>query len=657
MLTRRQFLGFALAAGSGAGLAYGLEAYQQGAPYPQASASVPDAALANTGAPLLLLVGSGASQDMSAYLAEILRAEGLIGFQTARLDTLSAAELSQFTTTLLPANVVRPEQAALIRQYVRQGGNLVAMLPDPSLADLFGVRVLGEGPTRGSLQLVAQAPATAGVDAGPLQFHGPSQRLALAGAQAMAHSAAGEPLVTLHRYGRGQAALWAYNLPRSIALMRQGNPAWADQDRDDIEGVRAADMFVGWVDLERMQVPQADEQQRLLANLLHWLSEAGPPLPRLWYFPAAAPALLVATGDAHGSTVSFIDQVLERVERYGGTMSIYYTPPPAEPLGRLARKARRWAGDLPLVGPALQRDDPLPTPAHVGAWRARGHEFGLHPYVEAGLEQGYNNYWNQFLKHGYGPVPPTVRTHRILWHGWVENARVQARYGLRMNLDHYHVGSAVRKADGTWAAGYLNGSGLPMRFVGEDGRLLSVYQQHTHLVDEHLMNVFDSGHEQGLSGQAAAALSIAQISQCLRRYPAALGLQCHVDPFTLGGAKAEQVGHWFEQTLAYAAAQRLPIFSAERWLAFVEARAQARIDALRWQAQAGRLDLDLVLPDTAPGGLELMLPLLHMQAPLAAIDQGGAPRRWREQQLGDRGYAAVELQAGRQQISAHYRVG
>lgn len=68
---------------------------------------------------------------------------------------------------------------------------------------------------------------------------------------------------------------------------------------------------------------------------------------------------------------------------------------------------------------------------------ARGHEFGIHPYVEEGLEAGWRRYYEVFTGMGYRPVPPTVRTHRVLWSGWVETARFQAVCGIRMNLDFY----------------------------------------------------------------------------------------------------------------------------------------------------------------------------------------------------------------------------
>jgi len=658
-LTRRQLLGGATAASvaaAGAGLAYGLDPQLGGAPAAEATglAPAPPVATPAPEVPLLLITNPAAAPDFSPYLAEIVRTEGLVTLRSAPLDRVGAAELAGFRVAILAPGPVSGDKAALLRAYVATGGALLAIRPDARLAELFGVRALGATALGDYLRVVAGTPETAGLEPGLLQVHGLYDRLALAGARALAQSSAGDPLVTMHRFGRGATVLWAFDLAQCVALIRQGNPAFADEDRDELEGIRASDLFVGWVDLERIGVPQADEHQRLLARLIEELAADGPPLPRLWYFPGGAPAMLVATGDAHGSRISHIEQVLGPVERYGGTASIYYTPPRASNARRLARKARWTAESLPVLGGLLKDDDPIPSPTQLAAWRERGHEFGMHPYVEAGLELGYNQYWNEFVKYGYGPLPPTVRTHRILWHGWVDNALVQARYGLRMNLDHYHAGSAVRKADGTWTAGYLSGTGLPMRYVGEDGRLLSVYQQPTQLVDEHLMNVFDSGHEMGLDGAAAAAVTIGQIGESVRRYPAALGLQCHVDPFLLGGAKAEHVGRWLNETLEYAAAHAMPVLSAERWLAFAEARAAAEVQRLTWDAAARRLAFELAIPASAGVAAALLLPLQHGGATLREVRVDGSPTRHGERTLAGRSYLAVLVPAGRRSIEADY---
>ena len=92
----------------------------------------------------------------------------------------------------------------------------------------------------------------------------------------------------------GQAAAFTYDLARSVVYTRQGNPAWSGQERDGLspDPVRrsvlrraAGDPQPDWVDLNKVAIPQADEQQRLLANLIGFMNVDRKPLPRFWYFP------------------------------------------------------------------------------------------------------------------------------------------------------------------------------------------------------------------------------------------------------------------------------------------------------------------------------------------------------------------------------------
>ena len=68
--------------------------------------------------------------------------------------------------------------------------------------------------------------------------------------------------MTLRQVGSngGSAAAFSYDLARSVVYTRQGNPAWAGEDRDGIGPIRADDLFFGckagdpqpdWVDLEQ----------------------------------------------------------------------------------------------------------------------------------------------------------------------------------------------------------------------------------------------------------------------------------------------------------------------------------------------------------------------------------------------------------------------
>lgn len=654
-ISRRAFLRLAGATGvccaacaAGVGVGYGIESQTLPAPLGDDGAYLNLAAPAAP-APLLLITSPHADGVFGRYLGAILRAEGLFISNELALPALSPAALADRSVVLLGPGPLSGDQATLLRDFVRGGGGLVAVRPDPQLDDLLGIRHAG-GSGAGALQLRPDHPLTGGIDGGPLQVHAPIDTIAVAGAEVVATTTNGAPAATLARYGAGLAAAWAYDLGQNIALTRQGNPAWANSERDDLDGIRAADMFTGWIDLDRIGVPQADEQQRLLAKLLAAVSPA--PLPRLWYLPGQAQTLLVLTGDGHGSHRPIIEDVLGRVERYGGQMSVYYTPPPADAARRMLRKARWWVDDLPVVGAAFDDDSGLPTPNDVAGWRARGHEFGMHPYVEGGLAAGYNSYWNDFVKLGYGPLPPSVRTHRILWHGWTDTAHEQARYGIGMNLDHYHAGSAVRRPDGSFTYGFLTGSGQPMPFVDADGRLLSVYQQQTHLVDEQLMNVFDDGVSADLDGDTAFGISAALLWSSLGRYPAALGVQCHLDPFTFGGAKAANVGRWLERTLELAASANVPIRSAENWLGFTRQRTATQASVWRWDAATNQLSVTLQVP--AGEALPLLLPQAHRGRPLRTIQIDGAEAGAWARTVGGVVYAGVEVQPGSHTISVVY---
>ena len=131
----------------------------------------------------------------------------------------------------------------------------------------------------------ATAPG-AGIVGQTIQFHGTADLYTLTGATAVAHALLRRdappprnPAVTLRTVGheRRQAAAFTYDLARSVVYTRQGNPAWAGQERDGIVADplrrhvlrrRAGDPQPDWIDLNKVAIPQADEQQRLLANLI-----------------------------------------------------------------------------------------------------------------------------------------------------------------------------------------------------------------------------------------------------------------------------------------------------------------------------------------------------------------------------------------------------
>jgi hypothetical protein len=244
------------------------------------------------GGPILVITRS--SNPFSQYYAEILRAEGLNEFALRDISTVSAATLGGYDVAILGDMTLTAAQVTMLSDWVGGGGNLIAMRPDPQLAALLGLS--GGATTLANAYVkvdTSRAPG-AGIVADTIQYHGTATRWSLNGATSVAtlysdaSTATTSPAVALRDVGTngGQAAAFTFDLARSIVLTRQGNPAWEGQERDGTSPVRSDDMFFGgatatdWVNLAKVGIPQADEQQRLLANLIGTVAADRKPLPR-----------------------------------------------------------------------------------------------------------------------------------------------------------------------------------------------------------------------------------------------------------------------------------------------------------------------------------------------------------------------------------------
>ena len=259
-------------------------------------------------APPQVLVVTAASNPFASYLGEILRNEGLNAFTTIDVSYIAPTLLSQFDVVLLGNVTLTAAQVTTLTDWVTGGGNLVAMRPDKKLAGLLGLTDAAATLSNAYLQVNTGTAPGAGIVASTIQYHGTADRYTLNGATAVATlysnatTATSNPAVTLRAVGTsgGQAAAFTYDLARSVVYTRQGNPAWAGQERDGVSGIRPDDMFYSsWLDTSRIAVPQADEQQRLLLNLITLMEQDRLPLPRFWYLPRGLKAAVVMSGDDH----------------------------------------------------------------------------------------------------------------------------------------------------------------------------------------------------------------------------------------------------------------------------------------------------------------------------------------------------------------------
>ena len=235
------------------------------------------------------------------------------------------------------------------------------MRPDPDLAALLGLAGPGRRSPMPTSRWTARAAPGAGIVADTIQFHGTADRYALNGATSVATlfsdatTATAAPAVTLRNVGAagGQAAAFTYDLARSVVYTRQGNPAWAGHGARrrsarcaPTTSSSAAARTTGSTSA-RSHIPQADEQQRLLANLITQMTLDRTPLPRFWYLPRGA-----AGGRRHDRRRSRH----RRDARGSSTCSRARAPAAARsPTGNASARRRTCIPSTPMPGAAGYR--------------------------------------------------------------------------------------------------------------------------------------------------------------------------------------------------------------------------------------------------------------------------------------------------------------
>lgn len=546
-----------------------------------------------------ILVVSGAANPFGRYVAEILRTEGFNAFDVIDLAALDAAALASHALVILGETPISAAQVTLLADWVHDGGRLVALRPDAQLASLLGIAPAAGSLANAYLKIDATQPPGAGLVADSMQFHGAADLYDLAGARAVATlwsnaaTATSHPAVTLNDVGAGAAAAFTFDLARSVVQTRQGNPAWAGQERDGVTPKRSDDLFYGaaagdpqpdWVDLAKVAIPQADEQQRLLANLVETMLADTLPLPRFWYLPNDHKAAVVLTGDEHGCC--------------GGTRNRFNANLAADPPGC---SVEDWtcvrSTSYVYPGPGMSGAEAL-------GYEAQGFELGAHvtsscsDWTPSQLESYYASQLATFAASYAGVAPPaTNRTHCIAWSDWATQPAVEYAHGIRFDTNYYYwpPGWVLDRP------GYFTGSGMPMRFAALDGAMIDVYQATTQITDE-------SG--QDIATHAAVLLDRAQGAE---GYYAVITANMHTDGGSEAGASA---------IIAAAQSRGVPVVSAKQMLDWLDGRNASSFRELAWSDDTLTFAIE-----AAPGArnLRAMVPNTTAAGPLATLRRDGLP--------------------------------
>jgi large repetitive protein len=550
------------------------------------------------GGPVLVL--SAASNPFSRYPVEILRAEGFNLFSAKDVSIVTPDTLNAFDVVIVGDIPLTSTQITNLTNWVNAGGTLIALRPSKQLASLLGLTDAGATLTNTYLKVNNTSGAGVGITGEIIQFHGTADRYTLNGATAVATlysnatTATSNPAVTTRTVGAngGRAIAFTYDLARSVVYTRQGNPAWAGQERDGTAPIRSDDLFFGasatnpqpdWVDLNKVAIPQADEQQRLLANLILQGNLHRKPLPRFWYFPKGKKAVVIMTGDDHGDA-----GMAPRFDIYRQQSPVNCSVDDWECVR---------ATGYEYVGTTF-------TNSQAQFYNNLGFEVALHvntncsDWTPSSLDNFFTTQMDGFVSTFPGiPALTTNRTHCIAWSDWTTQADVQVAHGIRFDTNYYYWPP-------TWVndkPGMFTGSGMPMRFARTDGSIIDCYQATTQMTDE--------------SGQTYPMTSDSLLARALdvRGYYGAFCANMHFDTKNHSGSNA---------IVASALARGVPVVSARQMLTWVDGRNGSTFDNLAWGG--GTLAFSISVAAGARNMLA-MLPILAVSGSLRTLTHDGAP--------------------------------
>ena len=533
------------------------------------------------GGPILVVADP---DTFGRYYNEILRNEGLNEFEDIALAALTTTDLTGYDVVILAeqSRALTAGEVSQLTTWVTNGGNLIAMRPGAELAGLLGLSVSGGSLSDAYLLIETGSGPGVGLVDQTIQYHSDADLYSLNGATEIARlysnasTATSNPAITINTVGSGQAAAFTYDLARSIIYTRQGNPAWDGDERDGIAPIRSDDLFYGakvgdvqpdYIDHNKVAIPQADEQQRLLANLIQSMNQDQKPLPRFWYFPRGEKAVVVMTADHHSDGTAVIDRFDKEVA--------------SSPAGCAVDDWECIRSTAYIYPPVLSSTD-------AETYESLGFEIALHvttgclDWTPASLQSDMFYQLGVFSSN-YPTIqaPTTNRTHCIVWSDYATQPQVEFNNGIRLDTNYYYwppdwVGDSP---------GVFTGSGMPMRFRSKAGGLIDVYQATTQLTDESSQtypNMIDTLLDRAIGPEG---------------YYGAFTANIHTD---LGTSEVAA-----DAIVASALARSVPVVTASQMLTWLDGRNSSSFANLSFAANVLSFD---ILVGAGAHGLQAMVP-------------------------------------------------
>ncbi len=487
------------------------------------------------------------------YLREILGIEGFAAIEEIALDELGARLATNPDGVVLPRLQLPLDLAEEVVSYVHRGGKLVALHPDSNLVKRLGLTPGYVNVTDGVLSF-GESDLHSGLPLDPVQVIVPVARWSagpdvdawvLATVTALDDPFGHHPAIWHVRPGAGEAVLFGFDLAKSVARLRHGDPGLTDMPNEIFDrNVRPSDLFRGQLDPRQATVPQAD----ILTAVLGRAVESLIPQPRLWYYPAASQrSVFVQTSDDDWSTIEQFETMLEVLRRYDAACTFYVV------------------------------EESQLTTAHMDRWEGEGHVFSVHPSSRIDIERRpptdeSQRFWVPQMvrdnvarhKEQYGRPVNTIRNHAIRWVGYMDLAYLHAELGIRGEANYFAMGVIL--------SGYLTGSGRLARFVDVDGTVIDHLQIASHWTEEILVSDAHGFSERWLYSRAREFTN-GIIQRAIDRYHTPTVVNSHPVSF------ATYSQPLIESNWRTAREGGIPIVSADAWTAFTDARRDVTIES------------------------------------------------------------------------------
>ncbi|HEX9014207.1 MAG TPA: hypothetical protein VF813_11845, partial [Anaerolineaceae bacterium] len=542
------------------------------------------------------------------YYSEILRNEGLNEFLMADIGTVTSQTLTAYDVVILGEMPLTSAQASMFTNWVKSGGNLIAMRPDKQLAGLLGLTDKSMTLSDAYLLVNTTSGPGVGIVNQTIQYHGTADVYIPNGASRVADlyssltaQAAGNPVaVSINNVGTkgGQAAAFTYDLAKSIVYTHQGNPAQVLQHLNPWQSQYiVTDLFYpNWTDFNRIAIPQADEQQRLLANLILQMNSSHKPLPRLWYFPRGSKAVVILTGDDHnnlnggfysGSTQAFFDYQIAHSPS-GCSVSDWTCVRSSSYLFAGNPLTNEQAAKYTAMGfeIGIHSDSALGTPAWCADWSPTS----LVSIFQSQLAAFTSQFWSLSGQ-------ASIRSHCYAWYGYVDEPKAELSHGIRLDTDiAYWPGDFVQVP-----AGFMGGSALPMRYADVNGAMVDVYASPTLVTDD------DGPTAQPLPNTINTFLDGALGSQ---GYYGAFTVNIHSDYIYTWSSAGES------QVIASAQSRGVPVISGQQMVDWLDGRNASTFQSITWNGSVLGFNLSV---GTGARGLQVMIPTVQPFGPVSQV--------------------------------------